>query len=180
MIETKFCTECENNVDINLFTKKNAKCKPCLAKITKKWIENNKERSKENKLRWAKQNIEKRRTNKRLWEAKRKKENPIYKFKCNLRSLIWISFHKKGFKKDSKLNDILGCDFEFFKNYIESQFTKNMNWDNIHLDHIKPLSSAKSKKEVLDLNHYTNFQPLLAIDNLKKGVSIIEKQLKLL
>jgi len=43
-----------------------------------------------------------------------------------------------------------------------------------------PISSAKSKKEVILLNHYTNFQPLLIKDNLIKSNKIIEKQLKLL
>ncbi len=38
-----------------------------------------------------------------------------------------------------------------------------------HLDHIIPISYAKSKEEVYILNHYTNFQPLWAIDNLSKG-----------
>ena len=55
-----------------------------------------------------------------------------------------------------------------------------MTWNNIHLDHIKPLSTANTKEEILILNHYTNFQPLLAIDNLIKNDSLIEKQLRLL
>ena len=55
-----------------------------------------------------------------------------------------------------------------------------MNWDNIHLDHIKPLATAKTEEDVILLNHYTNFQPLLAKDNLNKGKKIIEKQLRIL
>jgi len=55
-----------------------------------------------------------------------------------------------------------------------------MDWDNIHLDHIKPVSIATSEKEMLELNHYTNFQPLLAADNLKKGAKLITKQLRIL
>jgi hypothetical protein len=42
-----------------------------------------------------------------------------------------------------------------------------MKWDNIHLDHIKPINSYY-RKEVLELNHYTNFQPLFVKDNLSK------------
>ena len=47
-----------------------------------------------------------------------------------------------------------------------------MNWDNAgkwHLDHIIPISSAKNEEDIIKLNHYTNFQPLWAIDNLTKG-----------
>lgn len=34
------------------------------------------------------------------------------------------------------------------------------NYGKWHLDHIIPLSTAKTEKEVIILNHYTNFQPL--------------------
>ena len=47
-----------------------------------------------------------------------------------------------------------------------------MNWDNRdkwHLDHIKPISYAKDEKEIIELNHYSNYQPLFAKDNLAKG-----------
>ena len=42
-----------------------------------------------------------------------------------------------------------------------------------HLDHIIPLAIAKTEEEIIKLNHYTNFQPLWAIDNLKKGAKIL-------
>ena len=37
-------------------------------------------------------------------------------------------------------------------------------WD---LDHIIPVSSAKSEDEIIKLNHYTNFQPLDSYINRK-------------
>lgn len=42
-----------------------------------------------------------------------------------------------------------------------------------HFDHIIPLASAKTEEELIKLNHYTNFQPLWAEDNLKKGFKIL-------
>lgn len=38
-----------------------------------------------------------------------------------------------------------------------------------HLDHIIPLASANTEEDIIKLNHYTNFQPLWAKDNLSKG-----------
>lgn len=35
-------------------------------------------------------------------------------------------------------------------------------WD---LDHITPISSAKTENEIIRLNHYTNFQPLCSYTN---------------
>ena len=76
------------------------------------------------------------------------------------------------FKKSAKTEIILGCTVLEFRNYIESKFIDGMNWKNQgkwHLDHIKPLALGTNEEEVIELNHYTNFQPLWAIDNLRKG-----------
>ena len=44
-----------------------------------------------------------------------------------------------------------------WENYGLYNGEDNYGWD---LDHIIPLSSAKSEEEVIQLNHYTNLQPL--------------------
>ena len=46
-----------------------------------------------------------------------------------------------------------------------------MSFDNIHLDHIKPISAfnLEDPDELLKCCHYTNFQPLLMSDNLQKS-----------
>ena len=70
---------------------------------------------------------------------------------------------------------ILGCTIDEFKSYIESKFKKGMTFENYgewHLDHIIPLATAKTTEDVIKLCHYTNFQPLWAEDNLKKGAKI--------
>ena len=43
----------------------------------------------------------------------------------------------------------------------------------LHIDHIIPLSSAKTEDELYKLCHYTNLQPLWAKDNMKKGKKIL-------
>lgn len=101
------------------------------------------------------------------------KNDPFFKLKFNIRSLIRNSI-KRGFTtKSKKTIEVLGCSFEEFKIYIELKFNENMNWDNQgtywHMDHIIPISSAINDNEVYKLNHYTNFQPLYWLDNLKKS-----------
>ena len=46
-----------------------------------------------------------------------------------------------------------------------------MTWDNIHIDHIKPVSAfdLDDTNEFLDCCHYTNLQPLIAEVNLNKS-----------
>ncbi len=45
-----------------------------------------------------------------------------------------------------------------------------MTWDNIHVDHIKPISvfNLDDEDEFAAGCHYTNLQPLLAKQNMKK------------
>lgn len=84
-----------------------------------------------------------------------------------------------GLKKGYRSRDIikmLQCSIPEFKKYIESQFQEGMTWENWtsngwHMDHKKPLAlfDLTDPKQVAEATHYTNFQPLWAIDNLKKG-----------
>jgi hypothetical protein len=80
----------------------------------------------------------------------------------------------KNIKKHNKTFDIVGCSPQQLKEHIQSQFKDNMSWENYgyygwHIDHITPLSSAKTEEEIYQLCHYTNLQPLWAEDNLKKS-----------
>jgi hypothetical protein len=73
---------------------------------------------------------------------------------------------------------MIGCSPAELKLHIESNFVDGMSWDNYgfrgwHIDHIVPLSSAKTKDEAVSLNHYTNLQPLWGVDNMKKGKKIL-------
>lgn len=114
------------------------------------------------------------RKNTNKWMKQKRKTCNIYRFKSNVRQLVYTSF-KRGsnqFSKKAKTENILGCTIEEFRSYIESKFTDGMSLDNYgkwHLDHIKPLALAKTEEEIVKLNHYTNFQPLWAADNIAKG-----------
>jgi hypothetical protein len=108
--------------------------------------------------------------------------NPLLKLKENLRSRTRIAFKRKGWRKESKNEEMLGASIKLAKAHIERQFTKGMNWSNQgewHIDHIIPLASANTEEEIIKLCHYTNLQPLWAKDNLEKSDKIIETQMKL-
>ena len=53
-----------------------------------------------------------------------------------------------------------------------------MTFDNIHIDHIKPVSkfNLNNTDEFYDCCHYTNLQPLLPIENLKNLINGIKKR----
>jgi len=144
----------------------------------KKYRAKNKEKiSKRRKEYREKEDKDKKREYMRVYVNERMKEDPFYKFKFNIRTLVRNSIKGKGYTKRSKSFDILGVDFETFQTYISRQFKKGMTWENHgewHLDHIIPMASATTEEEAIKLNHYTNFSPEWAEYNLKKSDTIIE------
>ena len=102
----------------------------------------------------------------------------FYKLKHLCRGRIADFLKIKNITKKNETFDIVGCSPRFLKEYLEKKFIEGMSWDNYglygwHIDHIIPLSSAKTEDEVYKLCHYTNLQPLWATDNLKKGSKLI-------
>lgn len=106
----------------------------------------------------------------------KKEKDPIYKLKCNVRGMIKNSFRRRGFKKKQKGEEIYGCSVnELIEHLIktyEDNYNEKWNWGylkDVHVDHIIPLSSANTEKEVKKCCHYTNLQLLKAKDNLRKS-----------
>lgn len=135
-------------------------------------------RNREHRNEKAKENYHKNnyKTKKSEYVINRMNNDELFKLKFNMRTLIRNAFRRAFTSKSRKTSEILGCTFEEFKIYLESKFDENMNWENQgtywHLDHIIPISSAQTEEEVYKLNHYTNFQPLYWLDNLKKSNKI--------
>lgn len=82
---------------------------------------------------------------------------------------------KINFEKKSRTFEALGYKPEELVMHIEKQFIKGMSWDNMHkwhIDHIVPISTAKTQEEVIALNQLSNLRPLWSKDNMKKNDSI--------
>ena len=80
---------------------------------------------------------------------------------------------KRNSKSASTLS-LLGCSIDTLKTYLSTKFTDGMSWENYgqwHVDHIIPCAKFDLSEEVSQREcfHYTNLQPLWAIDNLRKG-----------
>ena len=104
----------------------------------------------------------------------RTKTNIQFKLSKALRNRLRHAL-QGNFKNGSAVRD-LGCSIDELKMHLESKFQYGMNWDNWsfegwHIDHIVPLASfdLTDRKQLLLACHYTNLQPLWAIDNLSKG-----------
>ena len=159
----RICPQCNTNKPFSEFGKDRFKknglktyCKPCTTERHKGYY---KEYYPKNKPRIAKRVREKRHS------------DPIYKLKGNIRKLIGNSLLKKGYRKNTKTNAILGCSYDEFVSHLESQFVIGMTWDNYGvwvIDHIVPLATANTENEVIKLSHYSNLQPLWETENRDK------------
>jgi len=150
-------------------------------KKNKEYFEKNRELNKIKCTKYRNNNLEKSRELYRKWRLNNKEkintynQIPIIRLKNSLRSRINELMNKKY--NNPRTIDLVGCDYEFLINYIEKKFTEGMSWDNYgyygwHLDHIIPLSSAKTEEDMCKLYHYTNLQPLWAKENMKKSNKI--------
>ena len=107
-----------------------------------------------------------------ILRKKKYSNDEIYSLKIRFRSLLNNKIRKGGFIKKISTLEFLGCDWETFKLHIESQFKEGMSWDNRELwdlDHIIPISEGKTFEDIILLSHFTNFQPLWRLDNIKKS-----------
>lgn len=134
----------------------------------------NREKLNNKLINWRNNNKEKYLEHTRIKRKEKYDTDINFKLKLLIRSRINKIIN---FNRNKGSIEILGCDIEYFKKYIEDQFTKNMSWENYgyygwHIDHKTPLSSAKTEYEIYKLCHYTNLQPLWAEDNLKKSNKI--------
>lgn len=168
--------------------------KEAIRKTRKIWTLNNKDRIAEttrvyniknkDKLaiqdkEWKKNNPDKVNRYQRETRRRRILKDDLFVLKVRVSHAIRQGITRNGYAKKSKSLEILGCTFEEFKAHIELGFKKypGMCWERfseIHLDHIFPVSKAKTEEEMYKLNRYTNFQPLWAVDNMKKSDKIIE------
>lgn len=157
--------------------------KETIQKKKKIYRKNNKEHIKEHNKEYYKNNKKQITEGKNKYHKNKKETDLLFKLKCNIGDLIRVSIRNNGYTKKSRTFEILGCTYKEFKLHLERQFTVGMSWDNRsnwHLDHVYPVSLAKDEADVIKLNHYTNFQPLWAADNLLKGNKVIANtQIKL-
>jgi hypothetical protein len=145
----------------------------------KEYYLNNKEEISENKKEYYSNNKEKIIESGVKYKKNKYETDSLYKLAQNIRNLIRESLRKEGFSKKSKTYEILGCTFEEFRLYLKSKFEPWMNWSNRgnwngspkeinvawDIDHIIPMSTAKTEEEIVKLNHYTNLQPLCSYTN---------------
>lgn len=150
----------------------------CNKKYTKLYRERNPDKAKESSKKYKTNNKDKI-TAARIAYKARKNEllkikratDPLFNLKSSIRGGVIKSFYRINARKNNKTEEILGCTYQELKIHLEALFQPWMTWTNYgkyngtecfgwDIDHIIPLSSAKSEEDIIKLNHYSNLQPL--------------------
>jgi hypothetical protein len=187
-METKTCSKCGEIKESILFETNRLTCKLCRKNYIKSWNLINSDLKKKYDETYQKNNFEKEKIRRKKYFSEnkekiakywrdRKKNDPLLRLSFNMRSRLKIFLKLNKISKKNLSFNIIGCSPQFLKDYLEQKFTEGMSWDkigkDIHIDHIIPLSSAKTEEDVYRLCHYTNLQPLWAYDNLSKSDKIL-------
>jgi hypothetical protein len=144
------------------------------------WTENNRERSRENKVRWVENNPEKVRvireamnTRRNAYRKTARRTDPSLMIMEALRGMTKRICKMTGKKKNFKTAEAVGYSIRELKFCMELQFQPDMTWENHgewHIDHVKPIAAfiREGVTDVAIINSLGNLQPLWAVDNLRK------------
>ena len=134
------------------------------------------ERRRKRKLAYTAEQIEKERKRQREYVRERRKSCTSFKLIDTCRSRLKRAL--RGKCKAARTIALLGCTPEQLKEHLESKFLPGMTWNNHgdghgkwHVDHILPIAwfNLDSEPQQSCAFHYTNLQPLWAIENQRKG-----------
>jgi hypothetical protein len=62
-----------------------------------------------------------------------------------VRQQVYRTFKNSNFKKINHSIEYLGCDADTLKEHFKKKMAPEMTFDNIHIDHIKPVSKNPVK-----------------------------------
>ena len=195
----KTCSKCKKTLSLDMFSKRKISndgyqpyCKKCSTVNRAAWTARNPERSKELNRSWKKANPEKDKTNSNAWKKanpekhrawfstykkRRAVEEPLFKLRQQVSSLLKSAFKNSSYTKNTKTATLLGTDFITFRNHLIRTARSNYGgkyYPNrpYQIDHIIPCASAKTEIEFVKLQHYSNLQLLSPKHNKEKSDSL--------
>lgn len=116
--------------------------------------------------------------------TKERRKNDInFRLRVNLRLRINQAIKRRVGKQHKKSRSAvkdLGCSVDELIAHIEANFKDGMSWDNYgargwHIDHIIPLAhfDLTDDDQMRKAIHFSNLQPLWAVDNIRKGAKLM-------
>lgn len=115
-----------------------------------------------------------------IYQKTRYDSDVQYRLATLIRSRLTRALKRRS-KKGSAVK-LLGCSISELVTHFESLFTEGMNWSNQgewHIDHVIPLAyyDLENEEDLAKVCHYSNLQPLWALDNIVKGDKLPEAKI---
>jgi hypothetical protein len=104
---------------------------------------------------------------------RKRKEDPDYRLQEILRSKIHKMINTE--RESTSYADLIGCDVNFLRSWLEFRFDETMSWQNLgdvwQIDHILPISRFHfdNDHDKRVCFHWTNLQPLASFENRSKS-----------
>lgn len=114
----------------------------------------------------------------REYQRNKRSTDPTTRIAHCCRNRIRMALIEAGVRKTGRTAQMLGCSFEFFRGWIQAQFTEGMSFSNYgnkksqwNIDHIIPISrfNLEIESERNRAFHYTNCQPKWSHENRAKS-----------
>ena len=116
------------------------------------------------------------------YNREKRKNDPLYRLSCILRSNMYKIMKNKKFTKNQGLHDYLGCSLDELLRHIEYQWHPHMSWDNYgkgkdqwSVDHTVAMNLAKTEEEIYGLSHFSNLKPMWSLYNSMKHNKTLEE-----
>ena len=155
----------------------------------KEWYQKNKKHKRAYDIKYKAERVEHYKKVNREWRRNNREKVNAYLRNKRKNDINFIVFDRirlrtlkvlKGVNKSKSTIKLLGCSPEELWKHLESKFQPGMTRENHgkwHIDHIRPCSSfdLTDATQQSKCFHYTNLQPLWAVDNLKKGAKYVQQ-----
>ena len=177
MNEFRKCSKCESVLLKSNFRKhKNMKdglhphCICCVKDYNKNYYNKNRDRLINKQIIYDKQNRDKINEYQKQYIKNKRESDVKFRLITNTRNRIYQAL--KGDLKSSSTKEILGIDIDLYRKWLEFQFTPEMNWSNIQVDHVKPICmfDVSKNEELKEAFNWKNTQPLLKEVHAQKGI----------
>jgi hypothetical protein len=170
------CTECAKSYQAKWHREKRKEKPEYYRQMDRNRVKTRTDQVRQREMAYRQRNAESIRAYRRQWQANRMSVDLSFRFRSNLASLINTSIRKQFGAKAHKTTALIGCTVDELRQHLEAQFTDGMTWDNYgrtgwHIDHIRPCASfdLSDPEQQRECFHYSNLQPLWAVDNIRKG-----------
>lgn len=124
---------------------------------------------------WRLKNLARCRNVKNKNAVKRYQGEGSYRANKCLRNRLNNAVRRAKAQKGARTMELTGCPWVWLEYHLESQFKPGMTWENHgsvwQIDHIKPCASfdLTDPEQQRICFHWTNLQPLFALENLQKS-----------